>query len=73
MLVLYAFVAVFGGLALGLHSPATGPRLEKLFLVAGMVGSVATVLALVTWLTMRRVRPSGDDADSMLRRGRSRG
>jgi UDP-GlcNAc:undecaprenyl-phosphate GlcNAc-1-phosphate transferase len=56
VLLLYAFAAVFGGLALGLHSPAAGPRLEKLLLVGGMITAMAAVLGLVTWLSMRRSR-----------------
>jgi UDP-GlcNAc:undecaprenyl-phosphate GlcNAc-1-phosphate transferase len=58
VLVLYAFVAVFGGLALGLHSPATAPTIEKLFLVSGMVAAMAAMLGLVTWLSLRRKRVS---------------
>lgn len=54
VLLLYAFVTVFGGLALGLHSPATGPRLEKLFLLGGMVASVGAILGAVTWLSLRK-------------------
>lgn len=53
VLLLYAFVAVFGGLALGLHSPASGPGVEKLFLVGGMVAAMGAVLGLVTWLSRR--------------------
>ena len=71
VLLLYAFVAVFGGLSLGLHSPATGPTLEKLFLLIGMTTSVTMVLALVTWLGLRKRplpaadqgAPDGDTAD----------
>ncbi len=54
VLLLYAFVAVFGGLAIGLHSPATGPTVEKLFLIIGMVASVTAVLGLVTSLSIRK-------------------
>jgi UDP-GlcNAc:undecaprenyl-phosphate GlcNAc-1-phosphate transferase len=54
VLLLYAFTAVFGGLALGLHSPAAGPRLEKLVLVVGMAAAMVGMLGLVTWLSMRR-------------------
>ena len=54
VLLLYLFVAVFGGLALGLHSPATAPRWEKLLLIGGMVSAVAGMLGLVTWLSVRR-------------------
>jgi UDP-GlcNAc:undecaprenyl-phosphate GlcNAc-1-phosphate transferase len=54
VLLLYAFVAVFGGLALGLHSPATAPTIEKIFLVGGMVAAVAAMLGLVTWLSVRK-------------------
>jgi UDP-GlcNAc:undecaprenyl-phosphate GlcNAc-1-phosphate transferase len=54
VLLLYAFAAVFGGLALGLHSPAAGPRLEKLMLVVGMAAAMGGMLALVTWLGMHR-------------------
>ena len=54
VLLLYAFSAVFGGLALGLHSPAAGPPLEKLFLLLGMVAAMAAMLALVTWLSVRK-------------------
>jgi len=57
VLLLYAFVAVFGGLALGLHSPAAGPPLEKLFLLAGMVAAVTAMLVLVTWLSVRQSPP----------------
>lgn len=56
VLLLYAFVAVFGGLALRLHSPASGPSLEKLLLVAGMVAAALLVLGLVTWLSLRKAR-----------------
>lgn len=54
VLLLYLFVAVFGGLALGLHSPATAPRWEKLLLIGGMVASVGLFLGLVTWLSVRK-------------------
>jgi UDP-GlcNAc:undecaprenyl-phosphate GlcNAc-1-phosphate transferase len=53
VLLLYAFVATFGGLALGLHSPAIAPGPEKLLLIGGMVLAVLLVLALVTYLSLR--------------------
>ena len=53
VLLCYLFVAVFGLLALGLHSPATGPTIAKLYLVLGMVSVVAAVLVGVTALSRR--------------------
>jgi UDP-GlcNAc:undecaprenyl-phosphate GlcNAc-1-phosphate transferase len=54
VLLCYVFVAVFGLLALGLHSPATGPTMQKLYLVIGMVAVVGAVLVSVTWLSRRK-------------------
>lgn len=56
VLLLYAFVGIFGGLALRLHSPASGPSPEKLLLVAGMVAAALLVLGLATWLGLRKSR-----------------
>jgi UDP-GlcNAc:undecaprenyl-phosphate GlcNAc-1-phosphate transferase len=60
VLLIYAFVATFGLLALGLHSPATAPRFEKLLLMAGMVACVALMLGLVTWLSVRRRKAASE-------------
>jgi UDP-GlcNAc:undecaprenyl-phosphate GlcNAc-1-phosphate transferase len=54
VLLLYAFAAVFGLLALGLHSPATGPTMGKVFLLSGMVAAVLLMLGLVTFLAVRK-------------------
>jgi UDP-GlcNAc:undecaprenyl-phosphate GlcNAc-1-phosphate transferase len=70
VLMLYAFVVIFGGLALGLHSPAAGPPFEKLLLLVGMVASVAAVLGLVTWLGVRR--RGSPSSETELRATRSR-
>jgi UDP-GlcNAc:undecaprenyl-phosphate GlcNAc-1-phosphate transferase len=61
VLLLYGFSAIFGGLALQLHSPAAGPPFEKLFLLLGMVAMMALVLALVTWLSLRKRSGSPND------------
>jgi UDP-GlcNAc:undecaprenyl-phosphate GlcNAc-1-phosphate transferase len=54
VLVLYGLCVAFGLLALTLHSPAEGPSIAKVYLIAAMVAVVATVLATVTYLSMRR-------------------
>ncbi|MFN8526604.1 MAG: MraY family glycosyltransferase [Chloroflexota bacterium] len=54
VLVLYGICAVFGLLALTLHSPAERPTMVKLYLIAGMVLVMAMVLITVTVLSSRR-------------------
>jgi hypothetical protein len=56
VLVLYALSASFGVLSLTLHSPATGPGPEKLFVMVGLAGLMLTVLIVVTALTERKER-----------------
>ena len=70
VVLLYCFTAVFGLLALGLHSPAAGPPPGKLLLIIGMVGTVGAMLGLVTQLSVRRSRrehPSPSDENPSTR------
>jgi UDP-N-acetylmuramyl pentapeptide phosphotransferase/UDP-N-acetylglucosamine-1-phosphate transferase len=55
VLLLCGFSAVFGILALTLHSPASGPPFEKVYLVLGMVAAVAAVIG---YATLARARHS---------------
>jgi UDP-GlcNAc:undecaprenyl-phosphate GlcNAc-1-phosphate transferase len=67
VVLLYCFTATFGLLALGLHSPATGPTPGKLLLIIGMAGTVGATLGLVTQLSARRSRrehPAPSDQNS---------
>jgi UDP-GlcNAc:undecaprenyl-phosphate/decaprenyl-phosphate GlcNAc-1-phosphate transferase len=54
VLLLYMLSAVFGFLSLSLHSPATGPGIEKLFLLVGLAALMLLVLAVVTLLVVRK-------------------
>jgi UDP-GlcNAc:undecaprenyl-phosphate GlcNAc-1-phosphate transferase len=60
VLLLYLICGVFGVLTLSLHAPVEGPyltpTLAKLWLMLGMVGVMAIVLATVTYLTVRQQR-----------------
>lgn len=56
VLLLYGFSAVFGALALTLHSPAAGAPFEKLYLVVGMVLSVGAVIGFATAARPRKPR-----------------
>ncbi len=56
VLVLYGLSALFGFLSLGLHSPATGPGIERILLLIGLVAAMVLVLAVVTFLTVRKER-----------------
>jgi UDP-GlcNAc:undecaprenyl-phosphate GlcNAc-1-phosphate transferase len=56
VLLLYALSAGFGLLSLRLHSPATGPGIEKLFLLVGLASGMLLVLFTVTLLTNRKER-----------------
>jgi preprotein translocase subunit SecG len=56
VLLLYALGAGFGFLSLRLHSPATGPGIEKLYLLVGLAFGMLAVLVVVTVLTGRKER-----------------
>jgi UDP-GlcNAc:undecaprenyl-phosphate GlcNAc-1-phosphate transferase len=56
VLLLYALSSGFALLALGLHSPATGPGLEKVVVLLGLAGVMLLVLLFVTALAERRER-----------------
>lgn len=60
VLMLYLICGTFGLLSLTLHAPVDGPYLTppiaKLWLLLGMVGVMAAVLATVTYLSVRQQR-----------------
>jgi UDP-GlcNAc:undecaprenyl-phosphate GlcNAc-1-phosphate transferase len=70
VLVLYLICGVFGLLTLSLHAPVEGPYLTptvaKVWLMVGMVAVMASVLLIVTYLSIRQQRartaaPARDD------------